>query len=410
MKVLHISTYPWGGAFNGTYRLHKALLSSGIDSKILVNHEPINANLDNVHIYNTPKVKTTYFNRLTTKLGFPTTFCQKKSFYSSTHSPNYEIITFPFSDYDITNSIHYKNADVINIHWIADFLDYKSFFKKVNKPIAWTLRDLSPLQGIFHYEEDITRNIDTLGDVEGMFTSYKRDAIKRAKVPISVIGISNWITKQSKSNKIFEGFPHHTIPNCINVDDFPLLEKAEAKRKLNIKADKIIFSFASDDLLNPRKGLDLLYEAILRLPMLEDVEVLTFGGGTPPVFPLQVIHRHFGHLGTKDLGTVMCASDAFIFPTREEALGNVMLEAMACGTPVIGTKVGGLVDVIKPGFNGIFLDEISSENLSLSMMKFIEVKESFCSEAIREFIVENFSEKNIVEQYMHVYKSLLNSY
>jgi glycosyltransferase involved in cell wall biosynthesis len=407
MKILHINTYPWGGAFNGTYRLHRALLSKGVDSKILVNHKPVDTNLEGVYVYDKPEVKANYFNRISTKLGFPSTFIQKKYFYTSQKPSDYEIITFPFSDYDITNSIHYQEADIINLHWIGNFLDYKSFFKKVNKPIVWTLRDLAPLQGVFHYEEDKIKNFTSFGDIDSRFTSLKINAVKNTRSPVYVIGISNWVTNQSRDNKIFKNFPHGTISNCLNIHDYELLSKTEAKRKLNIDSDKITLSFASDDVLNSRKGFDLLYEAITQLPLLDKLEVLTFGGGNAPVFPINVVHRHFGHLKKKDINTVLCATDALIFPTREEALGNIMLEAMACGTPVIGTKVGGLTDVIRPGFNGMFLDSVSSESLYKTILNFIEIRENFSGEAIRDFIKDNYSEEYIADQYIKLYGALL---
>ena len=75
--------------------------------------------------------------------------------FISNRSRKLELFSYPFSDYDITENEWYKDADVINLHWVADFLDYKSFFEKNIKPVIWTLHDMNPFTGGEHYVETI---------------------------------------------------------------------------------------------------------------------------------------------------------------------------------------------------------------------------------------------------------------
>src|SRR5690606_16802325 len=135
------------------------------------------------------------------------------------------------------------------------------------------------------------------------------------------------------------------------------------RKEFRIPNNYLVISFVSDGIGNLRKGLDILINALNNLNINKTISVLTVGGGVPPVFPFQIIHRHLGRLSQIDLNKVYGVSDFFVFPSREEALGNVMLEAMACGLPVIGTPVGGLLDVIKPGFNGLLANEVSSNGI-----------------------------------------------
>ncbi|TAE46946.1 MAG: hypothetical protein EAY69_07690, partial [Cytophagales bacterium] len=60
--------------------------------------------------------------------------------------------TFTESAYNILSHHLVKEADIIHLHWVAHFLDYASFFKKINKPVVWTLHDKNPLNGGFHYD------------------------------------------------------------------------------------------------------------------------------------------------------------------------------------------------------------------------------------------------------------------
>jgi glycosyltransferase involved in cell wall biosynthesis len=58
----------------------------------------------------------------------------------------------------------------------------------------------------------------------------------------------------------------------------------------------------------------------------------------------------------ENVGDYYSAMDLFVFPSREEALGSAILEAMSCGVPVIGSRVGGIPEVIHPGENGLLFE------------------------------------------------------
>ncbi len=68
-------------------------------------------------------------------------------------------------------------------------------------------------------------------------------------------------------------------------------------------------------------------------------------------------NTHFvGYLAGKELGSAYASSDAFIFPSRTETLGLVLLEAMAAGCPVVAANSGGIPDIVTPGENGYLFD------------------------------------------------------
>ncbi|MDX2097593.1 MAG: glycosyltransferase family 1 protein [Leptolyngbyaceae cyanobacterium bins.59] len=78
----------------------------------------------------------------------------------------------------------------------------------------------------------------------------------------------------------------------------------------------------------------------------------------------QELEKHFagtsthfvGYLTGKDLGAAFASADAFIFPSRTETLGLVLLEAMAAGCPVVAARSGGIPDIVEDGVNGYLFD------------------------------------------------------
>ncbi|MCY7321359.1 MAG: glycosyltransferase [Phormidesmis sp. CAN_BIN36] len=66
---------------------------------------------------------------------------------------------------------------------------------------------------------------------------------------------------------------------------------------------------------------------------------------------------HFvGYLGGQELAAAFASADAFIFPSRTETLGLVLLEAMAAGCPVVAARSGGIPDIVEDGVNGYLFD------------------------------------------------------
>src|SRR5690606_28444724 len=134
----------------------------------------------------------TILNRLKTRLGFPVTASQKRYKELYQLHGDFEIVSFPFSDFDITNAKQYHECDIVHVHWAANFLDYPSFFKKCKKPVVITLRDLFPLQGIFHYKNDVLANSSDYGEVEARMQKLKCDSVQKFAYPLKIVGISNW--------------------------------------------------------------------------------------------------------------------------------------------------------------------------------------------------------------------------
>lgn len=94
---------------------------------------------------------------------------------------------------------------------------------------------------------------------------------------------------------------------------------------------------------------------------------------------------HFvGYLTGKELGAAFASADAFIFPSRTETLGLVLLEAMASGCPVVASRSGGITDIVTDGINGYLFDPGSDDSGAIfSTQRLLEQREE------REIIRQN---------------------
>lgn len=136
----------------------------------------------------------------------------------------------------------------------------------------------------------------------------------------------------------------------------PLKDKNSIKMKYGI-ADKTMLLYVGR--VSQEKNLDILLEAYGQLKKKHgDQLALVVTGGGPLLEELQEKHRDIvftGYLRGKDLTDIYASADIFTFPSTTETLGNVVLEAMASGVPVVGPAAGGLKDNIRDHCNGILV-------------------------------------------------------
>ncbi|WP_408007306.1 glycosyltransferase family 4 protein [Pseudalkalibacillus sp. A8] len=127
--------------------------------------------------------------------------------------------------------------------------------------------------------------------------------------------------------------------------------------KYKIPHDKIVLSYIGR--LAPEKDIQTLIEIIRKFPQKWQDKVcwLIVGEGPSEVdlkSALKTFHNVLftGYLRSKELSMAYSISDLFIFPSPTETFGNVVLESMACATPVIGTDSGGIRNIVIDGHNG----------------------------------------------------------
>lgn len=166
-----------------------------------------------------------------------------------------------------------------------------------------------------------------------------------------------------------------------------------------------------------RKGIRYLIGAAPEIIQhLKYVQFVVAGGD--PSIPKLIrecrairLQDHFLFLGNQtreQLNHLYANSTTFTLPSITEALGIVLLEAMACGIPVIGSQVGGIPEIIKDGVNGLLVPACDSSSLAKAVIQLVQnpnLQDRFIQAGLET--VEKFSVENMMEETYHVYQLVL---
>lgn len=395
MNILHVNTFEHGGAARACIRLHQGLLQQNINSKLLFRDQSSNQIKETYAFKSLIKTRS---QRLTFRFRWKFDFAQKSNKLKNLPS-GFEPFQFPTSIYDITRHPQYNWADIINLHWVADFLDYPTFFTKNKKPVIWTLHDQLAFSGGYHYEKGFP--FESYRDLIHKNLSIKEKAL--VKTDLHVIAPCQWMLEKSNKSNVFGAYNHEKIPYGINTNTFKVFDTSFSRDVLGLPKDRKILLFVADNIMNKRKGLNYLLEA---LPLLQDnsFALAVLGSHMPNQQQLPNIH-FLGRIQDERLmALAYSAADLFVIPSVEDNLPNTVIESIACGTPVVGFRIGGIPDMILHGKNGLLCDKINSEQLGLTIKAALET--SFDKQWIRKDAVKRFDQSIQAKKYIQLYKSI----
>jgi D-inositol-3-phosphate glycosyltransferase len=210
------------------------------------------------------------------------------------------------------------------------------------------------------------------------------------------------------------------VPCGVNLDLFQPIEKEGARRQLGLRDDDRILLFVGR--IEPLKGVDILLGAAAQVEAESDCFVLIIGGDSAAqngeMAHLRLLASELGisdrvnFLGAVDhekLPLFYSAADVCVVPSFYESFGLVALEAMACGTPVVASRVGGLTATVRDGETGYLIPwrcpEPFAERIEL-LLGNEQLRRSFGASA-RE-AVEHFRWANVAESVLGLYAELID--
>lgn len=205
------------------------------------------------------------------------------------------------------------------------------------------------------------------------------------------------------------------------LDIIPFGVDIDFYKPLKISKNENIFQILAVGYLIERKGFKYLIKAVKEvLKEQKNVQLIIVGSGPLEKklksfiteLELETNARIIKNVSDEDLLQLYNTSDLFVLPSimdsqgNTEGLGVVLLEAMACKLPVIGSDTGGIPDIIHDGETGLLVPEKDVSGLSNAILNLIENEELREKVAVNGYneVRERFNWKKIAESYLKVYK------
>lgn len=328
---------------------------------------------------------------------------------------------------DLTGHPAVVKADVLHLHWINHgFLSTGSLagLARSGKPLVWTMHDMWPFTGGCHHSGECENYTGRCGNCKFMrrpapsdlsHSVWQRKERALAGGNLTAVACSEWLADRARRSGLFGQRKVVAIPNPLDTDVFAPVPKQQARRTLGLPENKHLILFAAMRLDAPMKGFAYFREALERLAAAfpesrETTELLLFGQSKEEDFAGLPYKAHaLGRLSdSQRIAQAYAAASVFVIPSLEENLPYTIMEAMSCGTPSVGFRIGGIPELIDDGVNGGLAAYRSAESLSgkIAAVLFGEGYEALCDNA-RVKVVTSYSEKVIAKRYAEVYEGSL---
>lgn len=209
------------------------------------------------------------------------------------------------------------------------------------------------------------------------------------------------------------------IPNSVDTKQFysvDNLKKSELRRQLSLPLEDKIVIFTGR--LLDIKGLPLLVRVWKKLQSIhQHSKLLIVGGGSKDLHDCEAnLKEYVDYNGLQNsvcftgnvtnVSEYLQASDIFVFPTENEAFGISLIEAMACGLPVISTPVGGIKEILTHGQNGLMVEVGNFEQLHDSIQTLItdDYLSASLGKAALQTVRNRYSRETIAKKYIELFK------
>lgn len=321
----------------------------------------------------------------------------------------------------------YKEADILHFHGTHGYFNYLAIpGLTALKPAVFTLHDIWPFTGHCAISYDCDRWKIGCGHCPypDAHPPIKRDNTRLEwkmkdwvyrHSNLTIVALASEIKKQAQQSML-KRFPIYQIPNGVDVHVYEPLDKNQCRSLLGLPPDKYIIMFAALELNQFNKGGDLLLKALQKLPetLKQEMILLTIGNsGETLAQTIDIPVHNLGYVRNDRLKAISySAADLFVSPTRAEAFGLVLLESMACGTPVVSFGVGGVFDLVRPGLTGYLAEVENADDLSYGIVELLknEPLRHKMGEYCRQITIEEYSQEFVVQQHIDLYQSVLQNF
>ena len=260
---------------------------------------------------------------------------------------------------------------------------------------AWAIHDAAASSDVIHLNDVVGVPTSRFVDVPMVLTIHhpSQPVLSEQYMryeDIHYVTIADWLARREPMPNVH--VVHHGIP----VDDYVFSDQ---------KDDYVAFLGRMVPCKGPHLAIEAARRAGVRLRLGGEIQP-QFGDYWNESVRPQIDGRQIVYVGEADRGLkndLLSRARALLFPIEwEEPFGLVMIEAMACGTPVLAFRGGAVEEVVRDGVNGWICDDVAD---MAARLQSIDVDPGAC----RDFVADNFSVTRMADRYLEVYVRAIES-
>ena len=354
MRVLHLTTQSTGGSYEYAALLSTALAEQGIESHMLCKNAPI-AELGRV-----------FLDRVIRRLYV--------SFSTEPWHGTQRLLSPPRPE-------KLEEIDVVHLHSVADWFDVPSWLETlpIEIGVVISLHDMWHFTGGCFLYRGCNLYSETCTPCPILKSPFNwvlaRDEHRRKlqayrNCRAQFVANSFWLAELAGRSPIVKASGGvRVIPPGIDTTVFRLQDRNRCRKQLDLPQNAFVIITGGASLTDANKNVPWLLKQLSHLPDLRDVIVLAFGEGTVPV-PDHLNVRFTGGIRNRhDLAQLFAAADVFVSASLMETYGLTLVEAMACGTPVVAFRMGGIPEAAPDGQGAILCEPGDGATLTEAIMK-----------------------------------------
>src|SRR5579864_5493646 len=418
MRIVHVSTHDvWGGAAIAAHRLHSELLTIGEESTMFVldRHTEGRGVLTFVppRDFKSRLIRTVRRKSLAQELGR----------HAKSLPADGELFSDDRSQHGQAPLRQMPLCDILHLHLISGFLDCRSLFEWIPRhmPVVWTLHDMNPFTGGCHFDAGCRKYHDECGSCPKLGSSEENDLSRQvwqrrqiayggmSSTQLQLVAPCRWVAEEVRHSSLLGGFPVTVIPYSVDVEAFAPRDRAFARNALGIPQEAKVLVFAALNVSERRKGFSLLVEALTGLREDPNLFLLVVGGHAA-VQQIGIPCRPLGYVSSERLlSIVFSAADLCVVPTLQETGPLIVIESLACGTPVVGFPAGDMPDMVRAGDTGLLVQSGDSAALREGIRAMLARPERLAEMRIkcRHVAVGDYSIEIMARRHISLYETML---
>lgn len=406
VKVVHVGLGGNSGSAAAVRRLNDKLKENGVCSDTVEMTFDNKSNLSDTMSSGFLILKNRlFYGRVRTKKGYPFFSCE--------------------ISHEIKELEKIKAADIIHLHWVEGFysLSNLKYVLDLGKPIVWTCHDswiftggCCVKDGCHKFETECKECKYIIGskkkDISYWHFNKKKNLLKDKN--ITFIAPSQWM-KNNLEKSFLKGKNIRTLFNVPGFHVFGPRNREEISNKFSTKIlrdEKITILVGADSFEQEYKGMQdvldtlaLMYEK--NQTLAEKIRILIVGKAWQDNDIINKYeHYNLGHIDSEyDMSCVYSMADILMFPSHDDNLPYMVIESLACGTPVLAYAIGGIPEIIEHKQSGYLVEEVSVNKFCDGVRWLME--HPLDREIVAQSVRMRFDEEKIVKEYIELYSGLL---